>query len=165
MLHTAIIRQRIADPSTLPALRAGWTFHSQKVVFTNGCFDILHAGHARYLAEARDLGDLLVVGLNSDASVRRLKGPHRPVNNEGSRALMLASLLCVDVVVLFGEDTPEALIRQVRPDLLVKGGDWKPEQIVGNEFVTGYGGRVLSLPFHEGFSTTGMIDRIRSQQP
>ena len=130
------------------------------LVFTNGCFDILHPGHVDYLQRARDLGERLVVGLNSDASVRRLKGPTRPVNDEASRALVLAALACVDHVVVFEEDTPYELIRAVAPDVLVKGGDWSVDRIVGRDLVEARGGRVLSIPLLPGHSTTSIIDRI-----
>lgn len=130
------------------------------VVFTNGCFDILHPGHVDYLQRARNLGERLVVGLNSDASVRRLKGPTRPVNDEASRALVLAALACVDHVVVFEEDTPYELIRAVAPDVLVKGGDWSVDRIVGRDLVEARGGRVLSIPLLPGHSTTAIIDRI-----
>ncbi|GAB6111476.1 D-glycero-beta-D-manno-heptose 1-phosphate adenylyltransferase [Desulfomicrobium salsuginis] len=130
------------------------------VVFTNGCFDILHPGHVDYLQRARDLGERLVVGLNSDASVRRLKGPTRPVNDEASRAMVLSALSCVDHVVIFEEDTPYELIRAVAPDILVKGGDWSVDRIVGRDLVEERGGRVLSIPLLPGHSTTGIIDRI-----
>lgn len=132
-----------------------------KVVFTNGCFDILHVGHVRYLKDARALGDVLVVGLNSDASVKRLKGPQRPVTTEDERAEMLASLGAVDYVVQFEEDTPLSLIEKVAPDVLVKGGDWPPEKIVGSSFVLARGGHVQSLPFHPGKSTTNILERIQ----
>ena len=132
----------------------------ERVVFTNGCFDVLHAGHAHYLADARALGDLLVVGLNSDASVRRLKGPTRPIVPEHDRAELLRALRVVDYVVLFEEDTPLSLIQRVRPDVLVKGGDWAVDQIVGHEFVAAYGGTTLSLPFVVGRSSTSVIERI-----
>ena len=132
-----------------------------KVVFTNGCFDILHAGHVAYLTEARSLGDCLVVGLNSDDSVRRLKGPGRPVNTVGARAKVLGALRCVDFVVVFGEDTPLGLIERIRPDVLVKGGDWEGREIVGADVVERSGGRVVTVPFEEGFSTTSIIRRIR----
>jgi rfaE bifunctional protein nucleotidyltransferase chain/domain len=135
----------------------------QKVVFTNGCFDLLHPGHVAYLEAARSLGDALVVGVNTDASARRLeKGPGRPVNPEGDRARVLAALACVDQVVLFEEDTPLALITALQPDILVKGGDYALEEIVGREEVEARGGRVLPLPFVPGYSTTELIKRIRS---
>lgn len=134
---------------------------AERLVFTNGVFDILHPGHVRYLVEARRLGDVLVVGLNSDASVRRLKGPERPVNPEQDRATILAALACVDAVTLFDEDTPQALVAQLLPDVLVKGGDYTPDQVAGRSEVEGAGGRVRILPFHAGHSTTQIIDRIR----
>jgi D-beta-D-heptose 7-phosphate kinase/D-beta-D-heptose 1-phosphate adenosyltransferase len=132
-----------------------------RVVFTNGCFDILHVGHVRYLKDARALGDLLVVGMNTDASVRTLKGPERPLNSENDRAEVLASMACVDYVVLFGDETPLSLIEQIGPDILVKGGDWPVEKIVGAKFVLAKGGEVKSLPFHQGHSTTGLIGKIQ----
>ncbi len=132
-----------------------------KIVFTNGCFDILHVGHVRYLKEARALGDVLVVGMNSDESVRELKGPTRPVNNEFDRSEILASLVCVDYVILFSSDTPQDLVEKVGPDILVKGGDWPVEKIVGSRFVLARGGEVKSLPFHQGHSTTDILEKIR----
>ena len=135
--------------------------HQQKIVFTNGCFDILHRGHVPYLAQARQMGDLLVVGLNSDASVRRLKGPERPVNDEQSRALLLAALEMVDYVVLFEEDTPYNLILKVKPDLLVKGGDYDIDNIVGADFVRQRGGEVRTIPFVQGFSSSSIIDHLK----
>ena len=135
--------------------------HSRKVVFTNGCFDILHVGHVRYLKEARAQGDFLVVGLNTDASVKRLKGPERPIQDENARAEIMAALGCVDFVTLFGEETPEDLIREVHPDVLVKGGDWTVDKIAGGKFVQSYGGEVKSLTFINGHSTTGIVAKIR----
>lgn len=135
-------------------------FRGRTVVFTNGCFDILHPGHVDYLQRARELGDLLVVGLNSDASVRRLKGKCRPVNSEQDRAAVLAGLSCVDRVVIFDQDTPLELIRTVRPRVLVKGGDWPVEKIVGREVVEADGGKVLSIDLLPGYSTSKIIDRI-----
>lgn len=134
---------------------------NKKLVFTNGCFDIMHIGHTRYLREAASLGDILVVGLNSDASVKRLKGEERPINSQDDRAEMLVALEFIDYVVIFEDDTPENLIKEVRPDILVKGGDWKPDQIVGADFVTERGGQVLTIPFVEGKSTTNIIKIIR----
>jgi rfaE bifunctional protein nucleotidyltransferase chain/domain len=130
------------------------------VVFTNGCFDILHPGHVDYLQRARAMGDCLVVGLNSDASVRRLKGSCRPVNDEGSRAMVLSALACVDYVVVFEEDTPYELIGVIVPAVLVKGGDWSVDRIVGRDIVERAGGRVFSIPLLAGHSTTGIVDRI-----
>lgn len=132
----------------------------KKIVFTNGCFDLLHVGHIRYLQEAKQQGDVLVVGLNSDASVRALKGPSRPIQNENDRAEIMAALGCVDYVALFTEDVPERLIQVVRPDILVKGGDWKVDQISGGVFVQGYGGEVRSLSFVEGKSTTNIVKKM-----
>lgn len=130
-----------------------------KIVFTNGCFDLLHVGHVRYLQEAKKLGNFLVVALNTDTSVQKLKGPQRPIQNEKDRAEILAALECVDATVLFNEDTPAEIIQQIRPDILVKGGDWKIEQIVGADFVQSYGGTVKSLRFVDGKSTTSLIEK------
>ena len=134
----------------------------KRIVFTNGCFDIIHAGHCHYLARAKSLGDLLIVGLNSDSSVRRIKGPKRPVIPQKQRALVLDSLKPVDYVVIFEEDTPLNLIKTVKPDVLVKGGDWDIERIVGREFVESYGGKVVTIPFEHDLSTSKIIERILS---
>jgi D-glycero-beta-D-manno-heptose 1-phosphate adenylyltransferase len=134
---------------------------SKKIVFTNGCFDILHRGHVTYLTEAKKLGDLLVIGLNSDASVKRLKGPERPVNNELDRQYVLSQLKAVDFVEIFTEDTPLNLILKVQPKVLVKGGDWKIDQIVGGKEVIADGGDVFSLNFVDGYSTTALIEKIQ----
>jgi D-glycero-beta-D-manno-heptose 1-phosphate adenylyltransferase len=136
---------------------------NKKIVFTNGCFDILHRGHVTYLAEAKKLGDLLVVGLNSDASVKRLKGSDRPINNEEDRLYVLSQLKSVDFVEIFQEDTPLNLIQRVRPSVLVKGGDWKIDQIVGGREVIADGGEVFSLNFVDGYSTTSLIHKIQDQ--
>ena len=136
----------------------------KRVVFTNGCFDLLHPGHVHYLAEARALGDALIVALNSDLSVRRLKGEGRPILNEQERAEVMAALAAVDFVTVFDEDTPRELIAALLPDVLVKGGDWPVEQIVGREEVVAAGGRVLSLPYLKGSSTSDIIQRIRKPQ-
>lgn len=132
----------------------------KKLVFTNGCFDILHVGHTRYLFEARAMGDALMVGLNSDASTRRLKGESRPVYPEKERAEILCSLEAVDAVVIFGEDTPFDLISAVVPDVLVKGGDWKVDEIVGKDVVLAAGGRVTNIRYQDGHSTTGLLEKI-----
>ncbi len=134
----------------------------KKIVFTNGCFDILHKGHVTYLNEARKLGDLLLVGLNSDASVKRLKGPERPINNELDRQFVLSQLKAVDFVEIFDQDTPLELILKVKPAILVKGGDWKIEQIVGAKEVLASGGEVFSLNFVDGYSTTSIIHKIQA---
>lgn len=134
----------------------------KKIVFSNGCFDILHPGHVDYLSQARDLGDFLVLGLNTDASVRKLnKAPDRPVNNEISRALVLTGLACVDAIVLFEEETPYELIKFLQPDVLVKGDDYRPEQIVGYDIVKAKGGEVKTIPFLKGYSTTALIEKIK----
>lgn len=133
----------------------------QRVVFTNGCFDLLHRGHVEYLYAARALGDALVLGVNSDASVRRLKGPERPLVSEEDRATVLAALGCVDAVTIFDEDTPQALIAALLPDVLVKGGDYRLEDVVGRAEVETTGGRVVILPFLDGRSTTRLFQRIR----
>ncbi|MBX9767856.1 MAG: D-glycero-beta-D-manno-heptose 1-phosphate adenylyltransferase [Bdellovibrionales bacterium] len=131
------------------------------IVFTNGCFDILHVGHIRYLNQARALGATLIVGVNSDASVRGLKGPERPLQTEGDRAEVLAALGCVSFVTIFGEETPLKLIEAISPDILVKGGDWPPEKIVGSSFVLNRGGQVKSLPFVAGRSTSSVVEKIK----
>ena len=136
---------------------------SKRIVFTNGCFDILHVGHKRYLQQAATLGDILIVGLNSDASVRRLKGPTRPVNNEQDRAEMLSALGFIDYVTIFDEDTPYELIKKIQPDVLVKGGDYKPEEVVGKDIVEACGGRLELISFVEGKSTTNIINKINEK--
>lgn len=133
----------------------------RRIVFTNGVFDIVHPGHVRYLQAARGHGDLLIVGLNSDASVRRNKGPERPINPEHERAEVLAALGCVDAVSIFDEDTPADIIRRVQPDVLVKGADWPADQIVGRDTVEARGGQVILEPVEHGYSTSAIIDRIR----
>lgn len=136
-----------------------------RLVFTNGCFDILHPGHVDLLQRARALGHGLLLGLNSDASVRRLgKGPERPLNSQEERAFVLAGLSCVDFIVIFDEDTPAELVAAVRPQVLVKGGDWPVDKIAGRETVQADGGQVLSLPLLPGYSTTGLVERIRSER-
>lgn len=132
-----------------------------RVVFTNGCFDLLHVGHTRLLRKAKSLGNLLVVGLNSDESIRRLKGPGRPITPQRARVELLSALEAVDFVVLFNEETPERLIRQIRPDVLVKGSDWKKEGVVGKKFVESYGGKVYLFPLVKGYSTTQFLHAIQ----
>lgn len=149
------------EPEARRTLEA-WRAAGQRIVFTNGVFDLLHRGHVEYLAEARALGERLVVGINSDASTRRLKGPTRPLVSAADRAAVLTALRSVDLVVEFDDDTPARLIEAIAPDVLVKGGDWPLEQIVGRAFVEARGGRVLSLPIREGHSTTGLAERIAS---
>lgn len=143
-------------------LKEHGSFKNQKIVFTNGCFDILHAGHILYLEEAAALGDILVLGLNSDNSVKRLKGKFRPVNSEHDRAIVLAGLSFINYIIIFDEDTPFNLIKEILPAVLVKGGDWSPEQIVGSDIVLKNNGVVKSLIFKEGISTTDIIDKIKN---
>ena len=132
----------------------------KRIVFTNGCFDILHVGHVEYLSRAKRLGDILVVGLNSDSSVKKIKGEDRPINKEKDRAKVLASLYFVDYVTIFVEPTPEKLIKELRPNILVKGGDWKIKDIVGGDFVKAKGGKVRNIPFVKGYSTTSLIEKM-----
>ena len=134
----------------------------RRVVFTNGVFDILHPGHVRYLQQARALGDLLIIGLNSDASVRRNKGPERPINNEAERGEILEALECVDAVTVFDEETPAEIIRAIQPDILVKGADWAEDAIVGRDTVEARGGHVVRVPIEQGYSTTEIIRKIKS---
>ena len=155
------IQNKIYSKEELLRHRNIWRTFGKKVVFTNGCFDILHHGHIHLLAEAANLGDILVVGLNTDASVKRLKGEERPVTNEQDRLFQLAALLCVDAVCLFDEDTPEQLIETLQPDVLVKGGDYTLDKIVGAEYVMSLGGRVEIIPFVEGYSTSSIIANIK----
>ena len=158
------IRTKIFRPDNeqqLKQKRHYWRFTGKQIVFTNGCFDILHAGHTDYLARAADLGDILIVGLNTDSSVRRNKGTGRPVNPEDARAAVLASLSFVDAVILFDDDTPESLIRRLEPDVLVKGDDYRDREIAGADFIRSRGGTVVTLPFLEGFSTTALIRKIQ----
>ena len=154
------IKNKLLSREALETKLAEWRSAGETIVFTNGCFDILHRGHVEYLAQAADLGDKLIIGLNTDASVKRLKGESRPVNDEKSRALLLSALQFVDAVVFFDEDTPYELIKQVQPDILVKGNDYKPEEIVGYDIVTAKGGKVLTIDLVEGFSTTNIIKRL-----
>ena len=137
-----------------------WQFQGKKIVFTNGCFDILHLGHIDYLSKASELGNLLIIGLNTDASVSKIKGKNRPIQDEMSRAMVLASLNFVDYVVFFGEDTPYNLIKLTQPDVLVKGADYKPEDIVGYDIVKNKGGEIVTLEFLEGYSTTAIEKKI-----
>ncbi len=155
------VERKIHDWNSIEALLAEWRLAGERLVFTNGCFDLLHYGHIHYLSAARALGDRLIIGLNSDASVRRLKGPTRPIKEEQSRLYVTAALACVDAVLLFEEDTPLELIRVIQPDLLVKGGDWAPHQIVGADLVLERGGEVKSLPFVAGYSTTALEQKMK----
>jgi D-beta-D-heptose 7-phosphate kinase/D-beta-D-heptose 1-phosphate adenosyltransferase len=153
--------EKIVGNDALREIAAAAHRDGRRLVFTNGCFDLVHAGHVRSLAAARAAGDLLVVALNDDASVRRLKGPSRPLVPQDARAEVIAALEMVDYVTFFGEDTPARLIASLEPDVLVKGGDWAPEHVVGRETVEARGGRVLIVPTAPGFSTSALVERIR----
>ena len=155
-----LIYSKILNPAIIDAFLEKCKSNNQSIVFTNGCFDILHRGHVEYLATAAGLGDILFLGLNTDASVRKLKGPNRPINDEQARAVVLASLQAVGAVMLFDEDTPYELIKKVQPDVLVKGADYKPEDIVGYDIVKAKGGKVTTIEFVEGFSTTKIIEKM-----
>lgn len=152
------------DLSELVVQRAEWRRQGRRVVFTNGCFDLLHPGHVTYLQQARALGDVLIVALNSDRSIRELKGPARPILTAAERCQVMAALAVVDAVTVFDAPTPLSVIEQLVPDVLVKGGDWPVEQIVGREVVEAHGGVVRALPFVPGLSTTDIIGRILSRQ-
>lgn len=162
MTKPEFIQSKIYKWEDLSRAIAIWKFKDNKIVFTNGCFDILHKGHVTYLSRAADLGDILIVGLNSDESVKKLnKGVNRPIQDQDSRALILASLHHVNAVIIFDEETPMDLISKVQPDILVKGGDWKPEQIVGYDSVKARGGEVVSIEFVPGHSTTAIEQKIK----
>lgn len=149
-------------PELLPQINA-WKSEGLSVTFTNGCFDLIHLGHIHYLAGASDLGDRFIVGVNSDASVQRLKGEGRPIQDERARTITLAAFSFIDAIVVFEEDTPLQLIQEISPDILVKGGDYKPEEVVGSQHVWNNGGKVEILPFLEGYSTSLIEGRIRGQ--
>ena len=160
MRYPQMIQNKIFTRDGIVHQMKRWRLLSKKIVFTNGCFDILHEGHLEVLSKAAEAGDILVVGANTDQSVVRLKGPHRPVHTQEFRALMLASLTIVDAVVLFDEDTPLELIKAIQPDVLVKGGDYTATQIVGAKEVMDSGGEVKVVPLLQGYSTSSLIDQI-----
>jgi len=162
MTRLEALQSKIQSREQLARTIALWKFKDRKIVFTNGCFDLLHKGHVTYLAQAAEMGDMLVVGLNSDASVKKLaKGSSRPIQDQDSRALIMASLESVAAICIFDEDTPADLIKLVQPDVLVKGGDWKPEQIAGYDTVKASGGEVTVIEFLPGFSTTAIEKKIK----
>jgi rfaE bifunctional protein nucleotidyltransferase chain/domain len=161
MTHIESIHSKIHTWETLKTQVATWQAQGKKIVFSNGCFDLVHKGHIDYLNRAADLGDVLVMGLNTDASVSKLKGPHRPIQDEQSRLLIMAALQCVSAVVLFNEETPYDLIKLVQPDVLVKGSDYQPENIVGYDIVTAKGGMVKTIDFLPGYSTSAIEKRIK----
>lgn len=160
MTQTEAIENKILSDKNLEKRIEDWRSRKLKIVFTNGCFDLLHLGHVDYLAKAADAGDRLIIGVNTDASVHRLKGRNRPLQDESSRLHILASLQMVDAVILFDEDTPYNLISRVQPDILVKGADYKVEDIVGYDIVTKRGGKVMTLEYLAGYSTTAIEQRI-----
>ncbi len=160
MTKSDIIAQKIIARENLPETLEKWRKENKRIVFTNGCFDILHLGHVDYLSKAADHGDILVTGLNTDHSVQRLKGPDRPVNNQTARARLMASLFFVSAVVFFDEDTPWNLINTIQPDVLVKGSDYRAEDIVGYDIVKAKGGQVVTIDFLEGYSTTGILEKL-----
>ena len=160
MKYLEKIYDKILDDKSLDKKLNLWREKGRTLVFSNGCFDILHRGHVEYLSKAADLGDILIIGLNTDDSVRRLKGPSRPVNDEKARAVVLAALEFVDAIMFFEEDTPYNLIKRVQPDVLVKGKDYKAEDIVGYDIVTAKGGKVETIELVDGFSTTSILERI-----
>ncbi len=156
------LSEKLHTKDSLKTLLSQWQEDGKKIVFTNGCFDILHRGHVEYLCHARDLGNKLILGLNTDASVKRLgKSPERPINSESTRAIILAALECIDAIVLFDEDTPLELITFVQPDILVKGNDYKAEDIVGYDIVKAKGGQVITIQLVDGFSTTKLIEKMK----
>ncbi len=163
MKHLEKIYDKILDDNSLEEKLKLWRKEGKTIVFSNGCFDILHRGHVEYLSKAADLGDKLIIGLNTDNSVKRLKGPSRPVNDEKARAVVLAGLEFVDAVVFFEEDTPYNLIKSVQPDVLVKGNDYKAEDIIGYDIVTAKGGKVETIELVDGFSTTKILEKSNQQ--
>lgn len=161
MNYYNIIQNKIVPQNKLENLLREWRNNNFKIVFTNGCFDILHRGHVEYLAKAASFGDVMILGLNSDASVQSIKGPERPVQDERTRSLVIASLQFVSAVTIFEEDTPYELIKKVQPDYLVKGADYKPEDIVGYDILKAKGGEVKTIELVEGYSTTGIINKLK----
>lgn len=153
---------KVLNPSELKTNLNRWRKLSLKIVFTNGCFDLIHRGHVEYLIKAKSLGDILIVGLNSDSSVQKLKGADRPFIEESDRAFILANIIPVDAVVIFKENTPYLLIKDILPDILVKGGDYDLEKIIGKDIVKKNGGKVVTIPFIKGKSTTNILDKIRN---
>lgn len=164
MTNLEIINSKIHTQESIISQLAVWRFKDQKIVFTNGCFDILHRGHVDYLSKAADLGHVLIIGVNSDASTRNLKGPTRPINDEVSRAMLLAALHFTSAVILFDEPTPYYLINFIQPDILVKGADYKIEQIAGSDIVLAKGGQVITIELLPGFSTSSIEAKIRDSK-
>jgi rfaE bifunctional protein nucleotidyltransferase chain/domain len=156
------IKHKVVDQYSVDALLSEWSAQHKKIVFTNGCFDLIHRGHIDYLAKARDLGDVLFIGVNTDRSVSALKGPHRPIQDEQSRLEILASFGFTDAVMLFDEETPYTLIKKIQPDILVKGSDYQPENIVGYDIVMAKGGQVKTIEYLPGYSTSLIEQRIKN---
>ncbi len=156
-----VIQSKILDPDNLHPVLARLRFRGMKIVFTNGCFDLLHQGHIDYLSKAKDLGKILIIGLNTDSSIKKIKGDSRPVQDEKSRALIMASLHFVDYVIPFGEDTPYNLIKIIQPDVLVKGADYKKEEIAGYDIVEDKGGEIVTIDLLKGYSTSSIIEKIK----
>lgn len=161
MNHYNQIRSKIVSGVELDQILSFYRFKDKKIVFTNGCFDLIHLGHIKYLIKTAEQGDVLILGLNSDASVKKIKGENRPILDQESRAITLASFRFINNIVLFDEETPYKLIDQVKPQILVKGGDYKPEEIVGYDIVKNNGGEVKIIDFIKGYSTTAIIEKIR----
>lgn len=161
MNKLSVVKSKIIDFNNLESFLSYWRFKNFKIVFTNGCFDIIHRGHIEYLAQAASHGDILIIGLNTDNSVRRIKGKTRPVQDEYARAITLASMQFVNAVVLFDEETPYNLIKKVQPDILIKGSDYKPENIVGYDIVKAKGGKIITIDFIDGYSTTSIIEKLK----
>ncbi|MBU1011609.1 MAG: D-glycero-beta-D-manno-heptose 1-phosphate adenylyltransferase [Bacteroidetes bacterium] len=161
MQKTEIIQNKIFSSRKLKSQLNIWRFKERKIIFTNGCFDLLHLGHIDYLSKASDFGDILIIGLNTDKSVRKIKGSNRPITDENSRASILASLFFVDAIVLFEEETPWNLINIIKPDVLIKGSDYNAEDIVGHDIVKAKGGQIITLDFLPGYSTTIIENKIK----
>ena len=161
MQNLEIINRKVLEITDLKRRLSLWKFFDKKIVFTNGCFDIVHLGHLDYLSKAKNLGDILLIGLNTDESVKQIKGSHRPVTDQNARAIFLASLKFVDGVIFFSETTPYNLIKEIKPDVLVKGSDYQIKEIVGADIVEENGGQIITLDFLEGYSTTSIIKKIK----
>ena len=161
MSKLSVFQSKMIDIKDIDSYLTYWNLKNQKIVFTNGCFDILHRGHVEYLAQAANFGNVLIIGLNTDNSVRKIKGDNRPVQDEIARATILASLQFVTAVILFDEDTPYNLIKKIQPDILIKGSDYKIEDIVGYDIVQAKGGEVVTIDFIEGYSTTSIIEKLK----
>lgn len=162
MTNLVKIKSKIYNIDSLICQIDIWKKENKKIVFTNGCFDILHLGHVEYLSKSKDLGDILIIGLNTDSSIKRIKGSTRPINNELSRSTILSALFFVDAIILFDEETPIKLIEKIKPDILVKGSGYNVEEIVGYDIVKSYNGEVKTIELTEGYSTTNIIEKIKN---